>query len=573
MEDCEKIEAAREKVLRARGYTAGEARVHLHAAQRAGGLGHRHAYQHAVAALSAQFDECLHAQEGSPEREAIWAHVRNEYIKLGWDGRGRMLEWHPTWLEDQLSEDGVVQAWLLGRLRTGLEIRVSDGGEAGAVRTREDGRGPALWGEGAKMYAEYTAGSKRLAAKGVSTWADVTNRAGGARWRTWPEMQRAFDGLKGAADRESYEQLRSHLQAYEAGVGREAVSEWRRKVQAGETAVARVEELVERGRRGDGKWVYRRIKAARRTAKSLGGWEYLVEWAGGRCTWEPELDMMYRVGGAAKQEAARARRERAVPSSMYGRLVGEKGERGDGGSEAPCWQKGGEGGEWRWQAAGGLSAEVVEMAVVGRTSEARVQKAVQGLWRVHLKHAEQLRADGSAEEENCSEAAAAERPEGMKWDDAPDREWRTWYAGGRERLRRADGVEEWKDCAGLEGGGEGKEAGVERWVDARMAAGRVEEQEKYEQEGQEMQAMPEGRPDWHVRWNEGADGGGAALWVDETGPAYGKMHEVMVGGDGQPAGTLRDEPLTRMLLRHDDFEAGARRLRDKRGRDEEEGCR
>ena len=65
----------------------------------------------------------------------------------------------------------------------------------------------------------------------------------------------------------------------------------------------------------------------------------------------------------------------------------------------------------------------------------------------------------SSEEENCSEEAAARRPEGLRWDDTPDKEWRTWYAGGREKVWRADGVEEWRGHAGSRG--EGKEAGVE----------------------------------------------------------------------------------------------------------------
>ena len=49
----------------------------------------------------------------------------------------------------------------------------------------------------------------------------------------------------------------------------EAVREWRRKVEAGETAVAAAEEQVEKGRQKDGKWVYRRIRAARRTARMI----------------------------------------------------------------------------------------------------------------------------------------------------------------------------------------------------------------------------------------------------------------------------------------------------------------
>ena len=38
-----------------------------------------------------------------------------------------------------------------------------------------------------------------------------------------------------------------------------------------------------------------------------------------------------------------------------------------------------------------------------------------------------------------------------------------------------------------------------------------------------------------------------------------------MGEDGRLAGTLWDEPLTRMLLRHDDFETGVKVLRDRRG--------
>ena len=135
LEDCEKIEAVRAEVLKTRGLEAGEARISMHASTVAGGHGHRHAYQHAVAALAAQFDEALHARRGSPERIAMWAHVRNEYERLGWNGEGHMLEWHPEWVENQLSEDRIVQAWLLGRLRTGVRIT----GRSGDVEGRGGG--------------------------------------------------------------------------------------------------------------------------------------------------------------------------------------------------------------------------------------------------------------------------------------------------------------------------------------------------------------------------------------------------------------------------------------------------
>ena len=150
LEDCEKIEAVRAEVLKRRGFAAGEARIGIHARVAAGGQGYRHAYQHAVAALTAQFDENLHAQEGSPELEATRAHIRNEYVKLGWTGRGEMLEWHPEWAEEQLSEESTVQAWLLGRIRAGIRIKVGNGkkqeANKGEQRQTEeaDGRGPAI---------------------------------------------------------------------------------------------------------------------------------------------------------------------------------------------------------------------------------------------------------------------------------------------------------------------------------------------------------------------------------------------------------------------------------------------
>ena len=89
-------------------------------------------HQIAVAALCAQFDECLNAEENKPERIGLEAHVRAEYVKLGWTGEGEALEWHPEWMEAELSEEAVVQAWLLGRIRMGIRVRTRQkGGEGG----------------------------------------------------------------------------------------------------------------------------------------------------------------------------------------------------------------------------------------------------------------------------------------------------------------------------------------------------------------------------------------------------------------------------------------------------------
>ena len=179
LEDCEKIEAVRMEVLRMRGLESGEARISMHASRVAGGQEHRHAYQYAVAALAAQFDEVLHAQEGSPERTAMWAHVRNEYLRIGWDGEGEMLEWHPEWAEGQLDEDRVVHAWLLGRLRTGLRIKSGDRrGQRGGPEERGEGgstgdRGRGLWGAGGGRVPGIYSGER---AAGSGGGADVGGR-------------------------------------------------------------------------------------------------------------------------------------------------------------------------------------------------------------------------------------------------------------------------------------------------------------------------------------------------------------------------------------------------------------
>ena len=202
-EDCDEIEAERAAVLKRRGFAAGPARVCIHASEAAGGQGHKHAYQVAVAALCAQFDECLNAEENKPERVGIEAHIRAEYVKLGWTGEGEALEWHPEWMEAELSEEAVVQAWLLGRIRMGIRVRTRRGGKGRAAgkETRAEG-GPALWeGEGR---IQYTAGSKRLAAAGISRWRDVARQGGG--WLTWKEAQEKY-GLKEGADAEAYKEV------------------------------------------------------------------------------------------------------------------------------------------------------------------------------------------------------------------------------------------------------------------------------------------------------------------------------------------------------------------------------
>ena len=48
-EACEEIERVRAEVLKQRGFASGDTRLQLHSSREAGGLDHRHAYQHAAA--------------------------------------------------------------------------------------------------------------------------------------------------------------------------------------------------------------------------------------------------------------------------------------------------------------------------------------------------------------------------------------------------------------------------------------------------------------------------------------------------------------------------------------------
>ena len=83
-EDCQKIEAARAEVLRAKGRAPGTPRLQIFASFEAGGMGeHEHAYVYAAAALVDQFDRCLCAPEGSPGRIAVESAIARTAAQLG----------------------------------------------------------------------------------------------------------------------------------------------------------------------------------------------------------------------------------------------------------------------------------------------------------------------------------------------------------------------------------------------------------------------------------------------------------------------------------------------------------
>ena len=366
-ETCERIESARAEALQRRGaMAASTARAQVHASGGAGGMGHRHAYQAATAALCDQFERVLSQREETPASVALWAHVRNTYLRLGWTGRGKLLEWHPTHLRDALSEDMIVEGWLKMRLRAQQRIVQEEGVENDPTFEEESRAGPPVWeaavDDGLRMRQEdarrdgaakdgagggrcrvrvgttqngrvslhvaaatagctFTSLSRRLAACGVRTWADITKADASAepaaRWMTWREAAARYPGLQGTQDKEAYEQLMSELGAEE---WRRAREEWFARVARGEWRGERAEAVA------DGQtWTWERTVAARRTATCFGGTEYLVRWGGEwDDTWVKEVYMANAKTAAVQHEMreAVAKRWRAV--SLFEHAVGKE---------------------------------------------------------------------------------------------------------------------------------------------------------------------------------------------------------------------------------------------------------
>lgn len=116
-EDCAAIEEARAAVLRHRKWHTGDP-SNIYAGKEAGGMAHEHAYQIAVAAYVDQIDAVMACGEGEPAREAMNARIAQVCDGLGCDVTPQ--EWRVHEQHQGLHEDGLVEAWLLMRARTGL---------------------------------------------------------------------------------------------------------------------------------------------------------------------------------------------------------------------------------------------------------------------------------------------------------------------------------------------------------------------------------------------------------------------------------------------------------------------
>ena len=126
-----------------------------------------------------------------------------------------------------------------------------------------------------------------------------------------------------------------------------------------------------------------------------------------------------------------------------------------------------------------------------------------------------------------------------------------------------------RDCAGLEKGPDGS-GEVRAWVDAERARGLARRNGAEVQGGWEV-TVPEGgkglQPHDQVRWDAGDEARQGSGVFTGGGSGGAHMETEMYLEDGTSVGTLRDEISTSLLMRNDEFEARACKVRDRNGRE------
>jgi hypothetical protein len=548
---CEEIERVRREVLRQRGFASGDIKLQVHASRDAGGLEHRHAYQHATAALVDEIERALDGEDGTPARTALEAHMRATCVRLGWHGRDDVRTWHPTHLEHVLSEEMIGEAWLLAKLRTGTHSHAATSLQPPAEegppiweadprpewRAKEHGPcrvrvglaktgGATMRVTAAGRGCEFTMRTRRIAAAGVRTWSDITHEDG--RWMTWPEMRRRYESLRDT-DRGAYDAIVDELNEDRwSGVR----TRWWAQTQGdgwSEWATARA-EAGHGAAHGDVK----RITAARRTAKSLGEWEALVEWHGG---WTPSWERVAqlqsgRKGLTAGQRAALERCKQApVPSSLYERITEDDGN-----------------GKRRWahaRAGNGRAhakAHEVQRAVEGELSDAHTEASLLALWRVFEAHVKEVRGN----EVVRGNADDTPRPRARRTHSARAR---TLYAGRDEmRATESGGAQERVRMAGLATDAETDDDAAMTHVTPGRVAERIRLQRYLDRRDGELpveereRVMPKSRP--HERMHTENDA--ANVWRDVSNAGYEMIEEEDV----------RADPVMRLFARHSGFEWG-----------------
>ena len=320
-EDAEAIEAARAQAMRTAGYSPGVPRTQLYEPEDMGGHAHQHVYAISAAAYIDQIDRALCGHFGEPHTGVVADAIARTCHRLGCRDVSP-LEWHPDHIPHEcLSEDLMIEAWVLAKLRMGMcgvrtamklhgslhddRWTIND-----ATRLRQ---GPMLWET--RTYGPW-AGihrctyDKKMAESDLITWADITDPHTGD-WLPWSEISANSAGrLCGANDSTAYKHLIAQLNAPSNA---DARARWRHHVLSTPYVTPHAPTTTPTT------WAYEHVIAARRTATCFGGWEYLVKWVGyDKLTWEKKCDIETRhVQGSAFEHA---RGHAYLSASLYEEL-------------------------------------------------------------------------------------------------------------------------------------------------------------------------------------------------------------------------------------------------------------
>ena len=349
--------------------------------------------------------------------------------------------------------------------------------------------------------------SRRLAAAGIATWADVTNTESG-EWLTTQQASRIY-GLEAGRDCEEYARVIQELEGEEWA---ELRTEWREMVGSKQTDgrnPSAHNEVWARWRHGT--WEVDEILAARRAPTCLGGWEYKVRWKEeGVDTWEPAINMTTRD---MAEDMKRAQEQRYLPTNFR---------------------------EW-------LEIETEKKTPDARASRYAIatcegKKASGGwseVWRLFVRYqSETVQQDVN---ENLPDIPASEGGRDTRsWEPS---ERRTCYLGNKEEYEDEKGEKRMRMVPGLDPHEPWEmDLPAELKVTYHTVQDRVEEDLLMGETGTQRMAIPEHQPHLHVDMTEGSH----MLWKGQRNKAVERTCERLP--------TL--DPVLRLFLRWDVVENG-----------------
>ena len=188
---CEKIDVAKRRGLARLGHAGERTSRWLAHAPRPQGLGMAMTWPHAAAALVAAMDLAIHMPTTAPAHVAVACRIAKEYWRLGWrpsESARVPLAWNPTWSVNDLTEDGIVEAWLLYLQTAGVRTRTGDNDDgawdalADNYRLPDDptGADAPIWERAGRTFG------RRLARLGGTLRRHFSNGQGG--WRSAQEL-------------------------------------------------------------------------------------------------------------------------------------------------------------------------------------------------------------------------------------------------------------------------------------------------------------------------------------------------------------------------------------------------